>query len=103
MFTKVTFSLDVFFDFSEDVPNGMLCFEGPTPDLVVSDPRPNHGFVQTRATFFSKTAVSSRREASVKCFLGRGRAPTPGPRNLNENPSPEELSGTGKIETKYQN
>ena len=58
--------------------------------------------------FFDFSTKSQRRSWSPetpKCFKNqqimrsgaKSRSPTPGPRNLNENPSPEELSGKTRI------
>ena len=91
-FTKVMFSLDVFPTFLRTSLTEcyVLKVQLPTsrfPTLgrtMVSSRRERH--------FFRKLAfrLDERRPPRI---LGRGRAPTPGPRNLNENPSPEELSG----------
>ena len=43
--------------------------------------------------FFQKLAFGLD-ETPVTKIGGECRGPTPGPRNLNENPAPEELSGT---------
>ena len=58
---------------------------GPVPlEMAVSSRRNKH--------FFRKLAFRLDETPSMK--IGGGvRGPTPGPRNLNENPAPEELSG----------
>ena len=72
----MTFSLDVFFDFSEDVPNGMLCFEGPTPDLVVSDPGQTMVPSRREQHFFQKLPfrLDEKRPSNV---FGAAGAPQP--------------------------
>ena len=52
----------------------------------------NRRLVEMRQTFLKKSSISSRRDA-IHQNRGGYRGPTLGPRNLNENPAPEELSG----------
>ena len=89
-----------FFDFSRDVLYRMDIFEAPTTPAHQSVLPPTWRFVSTKLTFFGKSYVSQGKVADNQ-NEGRKRSPTPGPRNLNENPSPEELSGitcTGKFD-----